>query len=191
MTRGNGPVLLLGALGVGLVAVMAAAGGGSPVQGARRLGEKMQGKLGRFFSWAEMTASSAAARLGLSNQPTPDAQDAMAALVGDVLDPLRHGLGRPVRVTSGYRSPEVNAAVHGSATSQHMSGEAADIKVDGLSAQALAAAVVRLGVPFDQLIWYDEDRGGHVHVSYTTKRANRRQVLHAPSGGGYRPWKLS
>ncbi len=187
MMRGNGPVLLLSALGLGLVAALAASG----TEQGRRLGEKMQGQLGRFFSWAEMTTSGAASRLGLSNQPPSEAQQAMAALVSNLLDPLRTALGRPVMVTSGYRSPEVNRAVDGSHSSQHMSGEAADIKVAGLPSDTLVTAILRLGVPFDQLIWYAPERGGHVHVSFTTKRANRRQVLHAPASGGYRPWSLS
>jgi uncharacterized protein YcbK (DUF882 family) len=135
-----------------------------------------------------MTVSTAAARLGIENTPPPEAQRAMQLLVAHVLDPLRAGLGRPVRITSGYRHPAVNEAVHGSQASQHMQGEAADIKVEGVPAESLATAIVRLGVPFDQVIWYDPERGGHVHVSFTEKRPNRRQMLHAPTSGGYTAW---
>ena len=142
-------------------------------------------RVGSFFSWKELTSSSAAARLGLDNTPTPAAQQAMQVLVVQVLDPLRAALGRPVRVTSGYRSPAVNRAVRGADESQHKLGEAADIFADGLTAPELAAAVLRLKLPFDQLIWYAPERGGHVHVSFTTRRPNRGQVLHAPAGGGY------
>lgn len=187
-TNNNAPLLLFGLVGVGTVALLAAAGGGSPTAGARRVGGLVQGQIGQFFSWAELTASTAASRLGLDNTPTPEAQRAMQLLVANVLDPLRVGLGRKVRVTSGYRAPSVNQAVSGSATSQHMLGEAADIKVDGVSAEALASAIVALGLPFDQLIWYAPERGGHVHVSFTEKRANRRQTLHAPAGGRYVAW---
>ncbi len=148
----------------------------------------MQGQVGRFFSWAEMTVSGAAARLGLDNTPPPAVQPAMQRLVEVVLDPLRAALGRPVRVTSGYRAPAVNRAINGSPTSQHMLGEAADIKVEGLSAEALATAIVQLGLPVDQVIWYAPERGGHVHVSFTDTRPNRRQALHAPAGGGYLAW---
>ncbi len=183
------PLLLFGLAGVGLVAALAATGGGQAVvQGAQRVGGLVKGQIGRFFSWAELTVSSAAARLGLDNTPTPEAAQAMQALVSNVLDPLRTGLGRPVRVTSGYRAPPVNKAVGGAESSQHMSGEAADIKVDGVAAEALATAIIQLGLPFDQLIWYAPERGGHVHVSFTNKRPNRRQTLHAPVGGGYIAW---
>jgi uncharacterized protein YcbK (DUF882 family) len=112
-------------------------------------------------------------------------------LVFALLDPLRAALGKPVRVTSGFRSPEVNQAVKGSPTSQHMLGEAADIKTDGLNASELLAVIVRSELPFDQAIGYDPERGGHVHVSYTIRRANRREMLWAPASGGYRPWSPS
>lgn len=181
-------LVMLGVLGTGMVLVLASAGGGNPVQGAQRLGGLVKGQIGHFFSWAEMTASSAAARLGIDNTPPAEVQGAMALLVANVLDPLRAGLGRPVRVTSGYRAPAVNRAVSGSPTSQHMLGEAADIKVPGVAAEDLAAAIVALGVPFDQVIWYAPERDGHVHVSFTAKRANRGEALHAPAGGGYVAW---
>jgi zinc D-Ala-D-Ala carboxypeptidase len=174
-------------VGVGVVVLLTAAGGGSPVVGVQRVGDRMKGQLGRFFSWAEVTASGAASRLGLDNTPPPEAQAALERLVAVVLDPLRSQLGRPIVVTSGYRSAAVNRAVSGSPTSQHMSGEAVDIKATGLSAEQLAGAIVRTGLPFDQVIWYAPERGGHVHLSYTEKRPNRWEVLYAPPAGGYTP----
>ncbi len=147
------------------------------------------GQPGRYFSWAEFTQSGTASRLGLDNTPTLDAQLRIRQLCETVLDPLRLHLGRPVRITSGYRSPAVNKALKGaSSTSQHMVGEAADIKVDGIAAEKLATIIVQLGLPFDQVIWYAPSRGGHVHVSHATKRANRGETRHAPAGGGYPAW---
>jgi len=169
----SGLLLGLGVLGVGVIA-LAAAGGETVKQG-----------LGRFFSWAELTRSNTARRLGLDDTPTPEAQAAMQALVADVLDPLRRMLGRPIRVGSGYRAPAVNRAIDGAESSQHMRGEAVDIKVDGMGAQELALFILRSGLPADQVIWYAPERGGHVHLSYTRVRANRRQAMHAPAGGGY------
>src|SRR5690349_8537766 len=98
----------------------------------------LAGRAGRFFTWAELAASGAAVRLGIDNTPPPEAQRALAVLVAHVLDPLREALGRSIVVTSGYRSREVNGAVNGSETSQHMAGEAADIMVPGLTAEQLA-----------------------------------------------------
>ena len=122
---------------------------------------------------------------GLPNVPGPVERSRMRALCAEVLEPLRADLGQPVWITSGYRSQAVNDAIGGSKTSQHMQGEAADIAVDGVMAHDIAAAIVRLGLPFDQVIWYDIERGGHVHVSHTSRRPNRGQVLHAPAAGGY------
>ena len=188
MTDARPLMWLLGGAGVLGVLALAAAGEGSPVAGAQRVGELMDGQLGRFFSWVEVTRSAAAERLRLDNRPPPAAQAALRQLVAQVLDPLRAALGRPVHVSSGYRSPAVNQAVNGSPTSQHPLGEAVDIRVDGLTAETLAAFIVRLGLPFDQVIWYAPERGGHVHISFTTQRANRLQLLHAPAGGGYTAW---
>lgn len=57
-----------------------------------------------------------------------------------VLQPIRSAIGREVKITSGVRSPEVNAAISGaSRTSQHMKGEAADFVVPGYTAKELFA----------------------------------------------------
>jgi hypothetical protein len=110
---------------------------------------------------------------------------------GERARPAPAGAGATRPHHQRYRVPLVNRAGSGSPTSQHMLGEAADIKVDGVAAEALAAAIVSLGVPFDQVLWYAPERGGHVHVSFTEKRTNRRQTLHAPAGGGYVRWTAS
>jgi hypothetical protein len=70
----------------------------------------------------------------------------------------------------------------------HSLGEAADLMVRGLGAQDVARLIVRLGMPFDQLIWYAPERGGHVHVSLTVRRPNKGETLHAPPGDGYVRW---
>jgi uncharacterized protein YcbK (DUF882 family) len=112
---------------------------------------------------------------------------ALDLLVRYVLDPLREHVGVPVRITSGYRSPRHNAVIGGSPRSQHCRGEAADIKVHGYTAEQVAVIIAQLGLPVDQVIWYDPARGGHVHVSHSAKH-NRGQFLRAPDTGGYRPW---
>ena len=146
-------------------------------------------RAGRFFTWAELTRSGTAERLGLSNAPTAGILLALQRLVDQTLDPLRAVLGRPIRVASGYRSPAVNAAVGGSEGSQHTRGEAADITVEGMASEEVVRALVGSGIPFDQVIWYAPERGGHAHISYTDRRPLRRQTLHAPASGGYVPWR--
>lgn len=184
------PVLLLGAAGAAsLLLVVAVAGAsGAPASSPT---SALQGAVGRFFTWAELTASSKARALGLDNTPTPQARRALQLLVHHLIDPLQARLpaGQRLRVTSGYRAPAINAAVHGSDSSQHMAGEALDFVLDGFHSESLATAIVHLGLPFDQVIWYAPERGGHVHVSWTERRANRGQTLHAPATGGYVAWK--
>ena len=155
------PLALLGLVGVGALALFAA---GSSEAATRHGAPPLTGPVGRYFRWEEFTRSATATRLGLSNQPPPEAQAAIRRLVAEVLDPLREALGLAIHITSGYRSPAVNAAVGGSPTSRHMRGEAADIRVDGLPAGSLAAAVVDLGLPIDSQIAYPPERGGHLHV---------------------------
>ncbi len=95
-------------------------------------------------------------------------------LVDKVLDPLREAYGKPIKVNSGYRCPKLNKAVGGSATSQHMTGQAADITAGSKAENRKLFDLVRsLKLPFDQLIW--EHGGAWVHVSYGPR--NRRQVL--------------
>ena len=163
--------------------------------GARKMEDRMNQandgatKLGEFFTLAELTRSSAAADAGLRNEPNAEELAALRELVANVLDPLRRRLRKPVKINSGFRSKAVNDELrrrgrNASQTSQHMLGEAADIVVAGLSARELAGEIVRGGIPFDQVIWYD---GGWVHVSFTKRRDNRREVLHSPASGGYFP----
>src|SRR5690606_28476100 len=100
---------------------------------------------------------------------------------------LRDALGTPVLVNSGFRSAAVNKAVGGAATSQHRLGQAADIRVNGMTSAQLARRIAELGLPFDQLI---EEFGRWVHVSYGPR--HRRQILRATSENGrtvYRGWK--
>ncbi len=139
------------------------------------------------FSDKEFERSDTASRLGIDNSLTPSVANNLQYLVDTVLQPLRQSLMRPIRITSGYRSPELNTAVRGSSTSQHMRGEAADIKVAGYSGERLANLIISSGVPFDQLIWYDVERGGHVHIALS-KPVPSMQVLHAPKSGGYLNW---
>lgn len=137
-------------------------------------------RLGEFFTLAEMTRTST----GLDNVPGPAVRANMQELVATVLDPLRRHLGRPVRITSGFRSKQVNRRVGGSPHSRHLDGEAADIKVEGLDAHDIVAAILLAELDFDQVIAYAPERGGHVHIGILAGAAarHRRQLLWAPAG---------
>lgn len=81
----------------------------------------------RYFTLTELTRSKTALQRHLNNTPNQVAIEHLQALVSQILDPLRHLWGSPLYVTSGYRSPAVNAAVGGVRNSQHITGDAADI----------------------------------------------------------------
>ena len=130
----------------------------------------------RWFTLKEFVKSNTAARLGINNNPSEDVKKNIELLVEKILDPLREKFGKPIIVTSGYRCKELNKAVGGAAKSQHMSGEAADIRSveDSKSAnKELFNLIIELDLPFDQLI--NEHDYDWVHVSYGKR--NRRMIL--------------
>jgi zinc D-Ala-D-Ala carboxypeptidase len=143
--------------------------------------------LSPHFTLAELTKSQSAARRGWTNDPPPAAVAALRALCTHVLEPLRVMVGRPVIINSGYRSPRVNRAIGGAATSQHVLGEAADIEVPGLANGELATMIREL-LPFDQLILEAYRPGvpssGWVHVSYRTGRLRGEVLTATPRQGG-------
>ena len=107
-------------------------------------------KLSTNFSLSELTKSESASRLGLDNDPTQEIISSLQALVNHILQPVRDKFG-PVVVTSGYRSPEVNKAIGGSATSDHCKGQAADFEVLGKDNRELAIWIAE-NMQFTQLI---------------------------------------
>lgn len=129
----------------------------------------------KYFTIAELCRSNTADRLGINNRCRQEHVTALTALVENVLDPLREWWGKPIIVSSGYRCPELNAAVKGSKTSQHMAGEAADIDTGDRQQNKLLFEYIKKNMPFDQLIW--EHGGDWVHVSYRADGKNRNQVL--------------
>lgn len=128
----------------------------------------------KHFVLDEFLQSATARKHNVDMTPTPKALSNLNALVDNVLDPLRERLGRPVYVSSGYRPRKLNALVGGAQTSQHCYGQAADIRVDGMSVHKLCEFIITEGLPFDQLI---DEYGRWVHVSYGPR--NRREVLTA------------
>lgn len=126
----------------------------------------------------ELTSSATAVRKGIDNTPDAVAKANLTALVANVLDPLREAYGRPIVVTSGYRCAKLNKAVGGARNSQHVTGEAVDIRSVSDSVadnKALFDLILRLRLPFDQLL--DEYGYDWIHVSHK-QGGNRRQVLH-------------
>ena len=121
------------------------------------------------FSLHEMTKSETALRKGMPNEPTEADIANLKLLAEKVLQPLRDHYGVGIKFNSGYRSPDVNAAVGGSRTSDHCKGQAADIEIAGVP-NATLAQYIKDSLQYTQLILEFYTPGipdsGWVHVSY-------------------------
>ena len=134
----------------------------------------------KHFTISEMLKSDTAVKHKLWNGAPKEAEENLRSLVEQVLDPLREAYGKPIRVSSGYRCPRLNRLVGGSNNSQHMRGEAADIrpvKSEELKVKSELDEMARIIIDngkFDQLIIYPT----FIHVSYKRLGWNRKQVLY-------------
>lgn len=132
--------------------------------------------MGKYFTINELTKSSTAQRLHINNNPTQEVKDNLDKLIDNVLDPLRELYGKPIIVNSGYRCTKLNKAIGGAKNSQHLVGQASDIRTvqnTKESNKELFDLIKNSKLPFDQLI--NEYDYNWVHVSYSPR--NRRQVL--------------
>lgn len=133
--------------------------------------------LSNHFSYNELVNSPTAKRLGIDNTPGTKELIELKKLAVSVLEPIRLYWNAPVIVTSGYRCPLLNKAVKGSSTSQHVAGQAADIRTvsdrfkDNKKLFLLIKKMVEEGkINVGQLIWeYGNDSGPDwIHVSIPT-----------------------
>lgn len=160
-------------------------------------------QISKYFTLEELikTSPDNLARLkaqGLDNNPNQAVISNLTTLAKLVLDPIREFIGGPLGVTSGYRSPALNAIIPGaSKNSQHMVGCAADIDSAvygfGTNAQIFWCIVNRLD--FDQVVWeFGTDlEPDWIHVSYVSSTNNRRKITKAKRVDGktiYEPYKF-
>ena len=143
--------------------------------------------LSRHFTLAEMSHSNTAVAERIPNLPGDAERAQLAALCTQVLDPLREAVGQAIRVNSGYRGPALNARIRGSSTSQHMKGQAADIQTAAVSVLELFKMVIRLGLPYDQVIFEAKNATTKwVHVSHNPA-GNRGEIRVAEFDANGRP----
>ncbi len=142
--------------------------------------------LTKNFTLHEMTKSETALRHDLDNTPSQEVISNLQALAVNVLQPIRDHYGTGVKVSSGFRHPEVNARVGGSRTSDHCRGMAADIEIPGVS-NAELAEWIKANLPFTQVILEFYTQGipdsGWVHVSYDPANL-KKQALTAVKQDG-------
>lgn len=137
-------------------------------------------KLTEHFTIEEMQRSEAAIRHGIENI-IPDDLMPNAKRVAETLEIIRAHFGKPIHVTSCYRSPAVNDAVGGSKTSAHRFASAADFEVSGVANIEVCRAIPDLIPDFDQVI-YEFGPSGWVHLGFASKP--RRQLLSAVKQDG-------
>ena len=143
-------------------------------------------RISKNFTLAELTKSNTATRLGISNTPDKEGIHKLRLLATELLQPLRNAVG-PLRVTSGFRSESLNAAIGGSNKSQHTKCEAVDlqfVKRGRMDNMRIFNALISQGLEFDQCILEfggstahtDSDNPDWIHISWKIT-GNRKQVL--------------
>ena len=152
-------------------------------------------QLSKNLALAEVMRSETAKRKGISNMPTPEHIENFKLLAENVFQPIRDHFGVPIILSSGYRSKELNTAVGGALSSQHCTGEAIDIDMDGTTVKnAEVFNFIKDNLNFDQLIWEfgTDSNPDWVHVSYESTGKQRKQILQAVKSGkgtSYVPYK--
>lgn len=146
-------------------------------------------RLSEHLSLAEVIKSETAKRRGVSNMPTEAHLANFKLLAEKVFEPIRNHFGSPIHISSGYRSKALNEAIGGASSSQHCTGEAIDIDMDG-SADGITNKMVfdyiKENLQFDQLIWEfgTSSNPDWVHVSYESNGRQRNQILKAVKKAG-------
>lgn len=138
----------------------------------------MNGKLSENFSWNEVTFSETAIRLGIDNIPPDDLLPNIERMA-KFMEQVRYVLsGRPIHISSWYRSPKVNKAVGGSVTSVHTRGLACDFRCPSLGEPLrVAQEIAGSNLDFDQCILEGANGGKWTHIGLA--EGHRRQLLTA------------
>ncbi len=149
---------------------------------------KRSDRLSKHYVLGELVRSETAERKGIDNMPPEEYIPKLKRLCEKILEPIYAHFRVPFSPNSGYRSPELNAAIGGSSRSQHCKAEAVDIEVPGVSNYDLAVWI-RDNLEYDQLIleYYQpgDPHSGWVHVSLKPEGERNRQMVLTYSGHQY------
>lgn len=145
----------------------------------------MSNKLTKNFSLDELIASTTAKIHGIDNTPALDVINNLKKLCEEVLQPIRDKYGHAITVTSGYRSAELNNIIGGVANSQHLTGEAVDIKCAATSKAQLFNIIKDMinngEITVGQLIWEygTKSEPNWIHVSLPYTKTNQIIYLYS------------
>jgi len=151
-------------------------------------------QISKHLELAELIRSESAKRAGISNMPTLEHIANLKKLAENVFEKIREHFNRPILISSGYRSIDLNKIIKGAQSSQHSTGEAIDIDMDGTEiTNKQIFDYIKANLSFDQLIWeFGTDKNPDwVHVSYESTGKQRKQVLKAIKINGkttYKPY---
>ena len=137
-------------------------------------------KLSKNFSLNEFISSETALRRGIDNTPSAEVLANLKALCENIMQPLRDWYGKPINITSGYRSPALNRAIKGAANSDHMKGQAVDFTLPKEDYPKVFEWL-RNNVNYTQII--DEFGFSWIHISYDAKNL-KKQALKAVKQNG-------
>ena len=143
----------------------------------------METQLTRNFTLKELIHSDTADANFICNIPSHYVIIKLTDLAENILQPLRDNFNQPVIITSGYRNEELNILVRGTPTSQHTTGQAADLHIKNTDL-LVVGEWIEDNLNFDQLILesYNPIKNtGWIHVSYK-EGYNRNQVLNQVKG---------
>ncbi len=138
-------------------------------------------RLTEHFSLSEFTRSATADRHGIDNTPDTWQVTNIRNLCREILEPLRRQFG-PIHISSGFRTERLNELVGGVGNSQHMRGEAADIRIPDIDTGRCYYQFIRSRCNYDQLI-FEHNRWGAtwLHVSCKNEIAlNRHMAFYTP-----------
>ena len=138
-------------------------------------------KLSEHLDLVEVTRSDYAKKNGINNMPNPEHTENLIELANKIFEPIRNHFNKPIHISSGYRSKELNAKIGGAKNSQHTVGQAIDIDQGNRKENMEIFDFIKNNLEFDQLI--NEFNYDWVHVSYNTNGKQAKQVLDAIKEG--------
>jgi len=137
-------------------------------------------QLSKNFKLEEFERSMTATRMGIDNKAGSGEIKSLTDLCYEILEPVRAKFGKPIMISSGYRSEALCEAIGSKKTSQHTKGQAVDFEIMGIH-NLKVAHWIKENCDFDQLIleYFNrkEKNAGWIHVSYNEKGNNRKAVL--------------
>lgn len=134
--------------------------------------------ISKHITYEEATKSQTAVRKNINNSPSAEIIRRMEIVAEVCFEPIREWYGKPLRISSFYRSEELNKKIGGSKTSQHVKGEAIDIDTGSRTENKKLFDWCKANLVYDQLIWEKGDETGPewIHISFR-KGNNRNQTF--------------